>query len=786
MLPPLLVWLHHQPGALQANLALYDRMLAWRTPTASTQLLVIAIDARSLREIGPWPWPRRVHAELLERLALHQPRSVLLDLFFDSPSADDALLAEAMTALPVHLPQRFEDFDPQRPAMAPAHLVPPAPLLAAQARGLGHASVTTDGDDIVRWLRTREGPAAQGQPYVGLAVAGTRSPGEVFGFALAGPAGSYRTVPYVSVLRGEVPPELLRGRDLLVGAVQDAAIGDNVPVSLGGRTVLLPGVELHANAISALREQRAVMLPSSGLLAAWITLPVWLALLLFLRLARHAALVAGLLGLLGFCLSALALAFMHRWLPPFMPLVGIGLAYVLWSWRRLHALMGMLSRRIDSLNAVPAGAFELPLPAQAERRALDVVDQQTDALDRAVHRLAHLQAMLAEGLWRMPAAVLLCREDGRILQSNAQARRLLSSAGASAPSPNALRADDDPLAQADLLHLLAALSGMPIDDPEPAAAVPSAAWREAASREYTTAQGWVLRMQSVPIQSAAPMAWRHDPALQPLAQAGHGVRIVLLHDLTVERQAEHERTRWLGFLSHDLRSPQVTILNLLTLHAERGAVRGQPPPLAAIRREAERTLCLTEGFVDLIEAESRDYRLADLVPAAIVLDAVEQATPLAQLKGIRLQMADGPATDELACVHTLLRVDGSLLQRALYNLLSNALRHSPAGGRVRVCVASQALAGQAHAAEVVIAITDEGEGMTPQRLAELLGSQRGGGGHEADAGSPARRRGIGFAVAQAVVRRHGGWLDAHSAPGQGSTFLLGLPAIQIHEAALPE
>ena len=67
MLPPVAVWLHHQPGAVKANQALYDRMLAWRTPAANAQMLVIGIDARSLREIGPWPWPRRVHAELLAR-----------------------------------------------------------------------------------------------------------------------------------------------------------------------------------------------------------------------------------------------------------------------------------------------------------------------------------------------------------------------------------------------------------------------------------------------------------------------------------------------------------------------------------------------------------------------------------------------------------------------------------------------------------------------------------------------------------------------------------------------
>ncbi|TSD60427.1 CHASE2 domain-containing protein [Variovorax sp. KBS0712] len=107
LLPLAMLGLAHRPGLLQMDAYIHDRLLILASHRASADILIIAIDEHSLRELGRWPWSRATHARLLERLAPAVPRAVLLDLFLTEPSADpreDAHLAQAMGLLPVYLP----------------------------------------------------------------------------------------------------------------------------------------------------------------------------------------------------------------------------------------------------------------------------------------------------------------------------------------------------------------------------------------------------------------------------------------------------------------------------------------------------------------------------------------------------------------------------------------------------------------------------------------------------------------------------------------------------------
>lgn len=676
LLPPALVWLAGRPGLIDADLALYHHLLAWHPPAPSEDILIIGIDRRSLRELGPWPWPRATHAALLEQLAGHAPRAVLFDVFFDRASAapaGDARLAAAMRLLPVYLPLRYTG--PPGPGDDPSGFAAPIPILRHSARGVGHVDVTSDDDNFVRTLFRYEGPGDAGdrpenralQPYVGLQlVSGAPVPpgtGPVlqrrdgwrtqsgFGMAVAGPVGTYRTVPYLSVLRGEVPDELLRGRDLLIGAVSDADLGDQFAVAGLGAGQLLPGVEVHANVIDALRHDRTVWSLPPAALWAWTLLPVWLALGLFLRWGRWA--LAGAVGLAAACLALSVTLFVSAqvWLPPAAPLLGVALTYVLWSWRRLEALFVFFNQRIAALNAIPAGEFELALtPAPT---TLDALEHQTHALDRAIERMNGLQLFLRHGLER---------------------------------------------------------------------------------------------------------------------------------ELTTERKAQQERVQWLRFLSHDLRSPQVSILSLLDLQA--GGAAGMNAELMAsgVRREAERTLALAEGFMDLTEAESGEYRFDEVLAGAVLLDAIDRAWPYAQAQGVTLVPRLGEHEGGV-------RADGAMLTRAIVNLLNNAIRHTPREGSIHVCL-------EATDAWVLLSVRDEGQGMGAAQLGRVL--QRGDAGAREHAraepaaalagavaamgaaeprSASARSRGIGLSVVHAVIAKHGGWIDAWSAPDEGTTIVIGLPPL---------
>ena len=92
------------------DLLFYDWNLAAWSRAAADDIVIIAIDEQSLRELGRWPWSRRIHAELIRKLSAANPKAIALDIVFAEPDAADpaadaalaaALAANGRVALPV-------------------------------------------------------------------------------------------------------------------------------------------------------------------------------------------------------------------------------------------------------------------------------------------------------------------------------------------------------------------------------------------------------------------------------------------------------------------------------------------------------------------------------------------------------------------------------------------------------------------------------------------------------------------------------------------------------------
>lgn len=352
LLPALLGWLAQRPGLQEANLFLYDRLLHLRRPAVDPGIAIIGIDAKSIAALGPWPWPRSLEAELLDRLAPAAPRAVMFDLFMTTPAPradDDTRLAASMARVPVFLSVRFDAATAARPQ---SRFLEPVPTLARAAAGVGHVNLLVDSDGAVREINRFEGDGRRQVPYLGMLMAarsgldlpatrgsagergdGWRMQGR-FGFRFAGTAASYPVLSFVDVLRGQVPAEQLRDRILLVGTMTDSLLGDDLNVPARRFAAPMPGVEVHANAIQALRAGRTIGFPEGVARAAWTAVPVWLVLLLCAW--RPTAAAAWVIGMLAATLLACAavLAWGALWLPPVAPLLGIATAGVLWSWRR--------------------------------------------------------------------------------------------------------------------------------------------------------------------------------------------------------------------------------------------------------------------------------------------------------------------------------------------------------------------------------------------------------------------------------------------------------------------
>lgn len=748
VLPALLAWLAQRPELQQLDMHFYDRVLPLAAQSPSPEILIVAIDESSLAALGKWPWPRETHARLLERLAQAGARSALLDLLLMEPSDDasqDRSLAQAMQRLPVYLPLQASR-TPSIPRVAPDEFLAPLPILRERARGVGHAELVLDADGIARSLFMRLGPPDDPRPYIGLlmagrAPAGPQSAGTIDAagwryedrllIPYAGPRGSYRTVPYVSVLRGEISPEFLRDRIVLVGSTTPG-LGDQVVAPLAGHAQLLAGVEVHANAIDQLMHGRVIRVPSGLQSYLWIGLPLWLAAWLFWRyegagLTRLAAVALGTI-----LVSVAAFYWLRWWLAPATPVVGLLALYLIWNWSRQRRQLRYLQQRAELLQALPAGAFELP-PAdwRQPRHALP----SNRALDRAISRMVGLQVLAESTIQAMPVGVLLCDAQGLVVGSNSAARELLGVPGC-------------PEAAARQIQYLPDLLGTMRPQSKTLAQSDGAppTWIGRVHGEYATKDERHFKLLVAPV----------TPGAAP-APSGY---LVALAELTSERRAQQQRELWHRFLSHDLRNPQTSILALIDLEE----LDAGPSPLSsAIRREALRTLQLAEEFLDVSHAWTGNYRFAPAHLGALLFDVRDQVSAYAARRKVELVLTMSEEDEEIE-----LNVDAALLTRAVVNLLNNAIRHSPSGSVVKLCLG-------ADATEIAIAVIDEGTGMSEPALQQLLS-----GANESSVGQPSgehgvRSHGLGFEFVRTVVARHGGTIDGIAARDAGSTFWLLLP-----------
>ncbi|SEL78554.1 sensor domain CHASE2-containing protein [Pseudoxanthomonas sp. GM95] len=346
--------------------ALFD-LVAGGSRAGNPQVVVVTIDPESIAQHGPWPWPRRDLATLVDRLSAAGTRAVGLQLLLAQNSLydpqGDALLAQAMARNgAVVLPVVADLADRGRPATA----ILPAPVLAAAAAALGHTEAIVDDAGIARRIALHAGLGTPKWPAFALALrdlaastatretlrashaetsptaAEATSPADDWvrsDTVLVAPTARGPGIDHVTaagVLSGQVNAQALAGRIVLVGRT-DLPLDQRL--SLPGAPNSLPRVDFQANALARLLEGRAI----------W-PMPVGPQILLSIILVTLPLLLLGLPGLrrlwapMGVAMALVlvvswALLLAAAWFPPMPALLvlAIGLAIgTLRAWRRLR------------------------------------------------------------------------------------------------------------------------------------------------------------------------------------------------------------------------------------------------------------------------------------------------------------------------------------------------------------------------------------------------------------------------------------------------------------------
>jgi CHASE2 domain-containing sensor protein/signal transduction histidine kinase len=639
-----------------------------------------------------------------------------------------------------------------------------------------------------------------------------------------GPAGTYHRFSYNQVLEGAYKPDLFRGRIVLVG-VTATGLGDALPTPVSGHGIPMPGVEINANILDSLRQGNAIIpvgfLPHlliSGLIAA-------LPLLLYAYFpTRFAPLVSLGLLLLFLVVIWILLRGMHLWFPPSAALLGILLSYPLWSWRRLNLAVRYLNQQLermqqeqrllsmqqprvditaaldflrqlmplkgwviyegerqlaaegeslgDPLEQLQSGAWqragaelwrllprgepswrlgllwprtEVPQgrslqlledvaqlftvePDTNRGGVLERVEQRMQQVQEENQRLRRFRHLMANAVGQMDDGLMVINSLGQVVMSNPRAAFYLGREEQELSGEEA----------GELLGVLEIHAGC--------------TWREVLQRVLL--EGDAIRFEALRGTDTELFV-----QVKPLdeAEAGMHGMVVNISYIGALKRSERTRAKMLNFLSHDIRSPITSLLSLTQSQKLRQAsaieMAQQIEPLA------RRSLRLADNFLQLARAEAADANaFEDTNLVSVAHNALDEVFVQAKARGVKLRR-------ELPDEEIWLLGDLGLLERALFNLLENAIKFSPDGGEVGLRLIREG-------GEVLCEIDDQGPGIPEEQLHEIFLPFT-----QADTENTSQGRGVGLGLSfvKVVAEKHHGNVEASNRDEGGALLCLRLP-----------
>ena len=234
-------------------------------------------------------------------------------------------------------------------------------------------------------------------------------------------------------------------------------------------------------------------------------------------------------------------------------------------------------------------------------------------------------------------------------------------------------------------------------------------------------------------------------------------------DIGLFKHMENERRQLVGMFAHDLKTPVVGVSGLLRRLSQGKVGKLTDDQVAYIKNISQDISRLEKLINNFLEYVRLDLHIITPLPSAIQVEehcqeALSQVQPLAESKGITLQT-------EFPQEPLVLQADPLLLQRALANLLENAVKYSSAQSLVILQVRDLET-------EVEFLVKDQGPGIAPQDQAHLFELLYRGNSSSQHSGL-----GLGLAIVKRIIDAHGGRIWVESSTGQGTTFHVIMPRL---------
>jgi signal transduction histidine kinase len=731
----------------ELNSTAYDFALRLAGPVSpSSPTVIVAIDEDSLDRIGMWPWSRDKLAHLIEGVSKGKPRAVALDIVLDnetSKDADFALAVAIANAPPVVLAMRRDYQDGAEIWRQPLG------LFNQKGVRLGHVHADPDFDGISR--RIYSAKAGGGRVVPAFAVQALHAGGLPFrsdfeekvgsaeiirprtvNIRFAGDENTFPRIAAWKVLSGDADASRFKDQIVLIGSTAEG-LGDQWFTPFAEKGKKMSGVEVHANVIDTLYAGRAISeVPDFVVL---IGLALFVGVLWWLNHrceGRRFYATSILTGPVLLGVSWLLMKYFHLWFPfpPFWTAIvfvvpGLEVANRLRVGRDLDRKIQRLSTgwlaALTSFQSQSADANERrnKVFVRARRNSrwkLDAIDFFNDELMRF---LSFNNAILAS----IEDVIIVSDLTGRVVYQNPVARRLN---GYKEVSPNAPD------------YVASLLDGRDLK----------------ADFDNVLTKGETVSVNFIPTRDGQRF---YNVTISPIGNTGV---VVNLHDATAQFELNQAKSDMVSLISHELRTPLTSIRGYSDMLLKYNLVQEKGKPfLSTIIDESARLNQLIQSFLDIAYIESGRHKITktDFEIGPMLKDLINVLGPVAAGKQITIE---APATNGIR-----LHADRLLVYQALSNLVVNAIKYSPAGTKVRVCVAN----GDG---QLRFQVSDQGFGIPADEVPKIFEKfyRRENKETRAETGF-----GLGLAFTREVAATHGGDVVVESEVGKGSVFTLSIP-----------
>ncbi|MEO0988408.1 MAG: CHASE2 domain-containing protein [Cyanobacteria bacterium J06639_14] len=725
------------------------------------RIALIAIDDKSIDELGRYPWPRQYYVELLNLLADGYPSVVAIDVLLSEPTEDDTALAEALSNYfgTVVLSQARDNNG------LPLETVSPI----KETVQLGHVLYQRDPDGVVRHLASQ----ADDIPNFGLAVLQLYSlvwesvplPDLEHPLWLnwVGPSSTLTQYSFVDVLRGQVPVEVFENKIVLLGATATALDPLNTPFDYELPT---NGIFLQATVIdNGLRQsflQPVGLDPKNsyvflGLIA--LAGPVISSVLA----GRRARIQIGIVVILSLSWGLVGLAFFGQniWLPAAAPILLVGTTAIGVFVSEEIRENALLKRQIEKLWQ----AYHEDL-SNLDSRLLEPVSAEPSTMGQAgsvAHRILQLTT-LSDQLGRsqsaqmaiarsLPIGLMAADMSGRVWFCNPQAADLLK-----------MRSGDD-LLEKLIPHWITRTDWNRIIRQLKAGKSPTA--QEVCHRDRWFEIQWQplsYRKQFSDLSESSPQRHGFLFSLEDIT-AHKQIEAVLREAKETAEDASRAKSNFLASMSHELRTPLNAVLGFSELMVRDTSVATQHRDyLDVISRSGRHLLGLINNVLDMAKIESGQIELKEqIVDLHNLLDELQRMLSLrADRKQIRLLV------ERQQNVPQVIKTDASKLRQILLNLLGNAIKFTESGHvalRVQAEPLASNTANQPHC-RLYFEVEDTGPGIAEQEMNTLFRPfEQTSTGQQSQEGT-----GLGLTISRQFIQLMGDDITVESTVNKGTTF----------------